>query len=82
MDDGRLGEFYTVQVSSSLTQYIATGADKGYTYRFRYRVSNINGYSQFSEVSYIMPFSVPDAPARPVFVSATEEQVTLTLFES
>ena len=82
MDDGRLGEFQQVQMSSFLTSYIATDVDKGYTYRFRYRIANVNGHSPYSEVSYIYPFSVPDAPAKPVFVSATQESVTLSFTES
>ena len=45
-------------------------------------MSNVNGYSSYSEVSYITPFSVPDAPAQPIFVSATLDSVTLTFTES
>ena len=82
MDDGRLGEFQSVQVSSFLTEYIANNVVKGFSYRFRYRVSNYNGFSQYSAVSYIFPFSVPDTPAKPVFVSAMAESVTLSLAES
>ena len=82
MDDGRLGEFYLVQASNFFTSYIATDVDKGYTYRFRYRVANVNGYSPYSEVSYIYPFSVPDAPAEPIFVSATQDSITLSFAES
>ena len=82
MDDGRLGEFTSVQVSSFLTSYIASDVEKGYTYRLRYRVANVNGYSSYSEVSYIFPFSVPDAPGKPIFVSATQDSVTFTFTES
>lgn len=71
MDDGKLGEFYTVQVSSFLTSYISKNVNKGYKYRFRYRVANVNGYSPYSAVAYIYPFSVPDAPKKPVFLRAT-----------
>ena len=82
MDDGRLGEFKTVQVSSFLTSYIAKNVQKGLTYRLRYRVANVNGYSPYSAVSYIFPVSVPDAPKKPVFVSATQNSVSLRFTES
>lgn len=82
MDDGKLGEFNSVQVSSFLTSYVAVDVEKGHTYRFRYRVANVNGFSPYSEVAYIFPFAVPDAPAEPVFVSATTTSVTLTFSES
>ena len=71
MDDGKLGEFVSVQTSSFLTDYLATNVQQGLTYRFRYRVTNVNGFSAYSVVSYIFPFAVPDAPRAPAFVSAT-----------
>ena len=45
-------------------------------------MANVNGYGPYSVVSYIFPFSVPNAPATPVFVSATDESVTMSFSET
>ena len=42
----------------------------------------MNGFSVYSAVSYISPFSLPDPPAKPKFVSATADSVTLSMTES
>ena len=80
MDDGRQGEFFTVLASASLTSFIADeDIQRGYTYRFQYRVANINGFSEYSDTAYIFAFSKPDAPPTPAFVSATDTSVILAL---
>jgi len=40
-------------------------------------VSNINGASDFSDVSYIFALSPPSTPPKPTFISATSTTVTL-----
>ena len=83
MDDGRLGEFSTVLVSTFETELVVSeGISEGYTYRVRYRVANVNGYSEFSDVSYLFPYSAPDSPPTPTFISATQTSVTLGFGES
>jgi hypothetical protein len=83
MDDGRLGEFQTILISYFETEVIITDhIESGYTYRFRYRVANVNGFSEYSDVSYILPFNAPDAPPAPYFISATQTEVTLGFSES
>lgn len=42
----------------------------------------MNGWSPFSDVSYISPFSIPSAPPTPIFVSATSTTVDLAFQES
>jgi hypothetical protein len=61
---------------------VRDGISRGKTYRFRYRVSNINGWSLWSDVAYISAFSIPSAPPAPLFKEATSTTVTLTLLDS
>lgn len=77
MDDGNQGDFYSVLNTTHLTQLSITDVTRGNFYRFRYRVSNINGYSDWSDTSYLTPTAAPDAPPAPTFTSATSSQVTL-----
>ena len=42
-----------------------------------YRVANINGWSNFSDISYIFAFSKPDAPPSPTYISGSDTTVTL-----
>ena len=54
---------------------------KGLTFAFKVRVENENGWSDFSDVSYIQVAEVPDRPAPPELVGATQTLITLTLFK-
>jgi len=66
MDDGNAGEFSVIFSTSEVFTYIVTdGIERGKIYRFRYRVRNINGWSQFSEIGYITAFSTPSIPPAP-----------------
>lgn len=83
MDDGNAGEFSVIFSTSEVFTYIVTeGIERGKIYRFRYRVRNINGWSQFSEIGYITAFSTPSIPPAPQFVSASTTSVTVNLFYS
>jgi len=64
------------------TAYTVTGLTRGKTYRFRYRAANAVGWSDYSDVSYLTPSSVPDAPPRPEYVSSTDNQIVLGFFSS
>ena len=55
---------------------------QGYSYRFRYRVANTNGFSEYSDTAYIFAFSKPDIPPTPAFASASDTSVTLTFQQS
>lgn len=82
MDDGQQGDFVSILNTTHLTQLTITDVERGNYYRFRYRVANVNGFSDWSEVAYLTPTSAPEAPAAPVFTSATSTTVTLTFTES
>jgi hypothetical protein len=64
------------------TAYTVTGLTRGKTYRFRYRAANSVGWSDYSDVSYLSPSSVPDAPPRPEYVSSTDDQIVLDFYSS
>ncbi len=81
MDDGDAGEFRIIFTTSEFTTYVVTdGIERGKNYRFRYRVRNVNGWSPFSEVSFIRAFSTPNIPPAPVFDSATDTTATFKLY--
>jgi hypothetical protein len=64
-------------VTSTRTSYVVSqGIEKGLKYRFKYQVSNVNGWSDFSDISYIFAYSAPERPPAPVYVSGTETTVT------
>ena len=52
----------------------------GRTYRFRFRISNIIGWSEFSDTEYILAATVPDRPiSAPTLVSVDKDQITIKL---
>jgi hypothetical protein len=78
MDDGQQGPFSTIYLTNTRTQYTVTSGIKlGLQYRFRFSVSNVNGVSEFSDVSYIFALSPPSVPPKPTFISATSSNVKL-----
>lgn len=82
MDDGLQGDFVSILNTTNLSQLTITDVQRGNFYRFRYRVANVNGYSDWSSVAYLTPTSAPDAPPSPTFKSGTSTTVTLDLYES
>jgi hypothetical protein len=69
---------------STRTQYEVNVNDdlKGLQFKFKYRVANINGWSDFSDEGYIFAFSSPERPPAPRFVSADSTSVTLGFLPS
>ena len=49
-------------------------------YRFRYRSSNINGWSAYSPITYIKAATVPARPPAPTFLDANSTSITLNLY--
>jgi hypothetical protein len=67
-------------VSSVVTldrQYQISSLQKGQSYRFRYRVVNKVGASDWSPESVLIPAVVPSAPPKPMFVSADSTTISL-----
>ncbi len=80
MDDGASGEFRTIYTSLHETAYSATqGIVRGRYYRFRYRVQNLIGYSEYSDVAYIQAVAAPSTPPPPKFLQATAASITISL---
>ena len=83
MDDGESGDFETILTSPHATSAVVdTGLVRGRYYRFRYRVRNVVGFSEYSDVSYIQAVERPVRPQPPQFVSATDESITIHIVES
>lgn len=78
MDDGMSGPFSSLFVGTSETSYVVSeGIQRGLTYRFKYRIGNVNGWSVFSDTSYIHSYSTPAVPAAPILISGTETTALL-----
>jgi titin len=82
MDDGLGGVFVEVFCSTHETSYLTTDVVRGRNYRFRYRVRNAAGWSDYSETSYITPSTQPEAPPQPQFSSGSDTQIVLLFEES
>ena len=54
-----------------------TGISKGKTNQFRYRAWNINGASDFSEISYLMAAQAPDRPPAPQYEASDATSIDL-----
>lgn len=61
----------------TLTYTVAQGITRGNTYRARYRARNAAGWSGYSPIGYLLAAVVPDAPSAPVFISASQTNITL-----
>jgi hypothetical protein len=54
------------------TQYELNNLYKRSGYRFRYRVENKVGYSDWSPEVYLTPAVAPSAPQQPVYVASSD----------
>lgn len=82
MDDGLGGDYVEVYCTSHYTYYLEEDVVRGRTYRFRYRVRNAAGWSDYSETAYIKPSSAPEAPPQPIFVDGSDTTIELALQET
>lgn len=51
--------------------------EKANTYRLRYRIKNAIGFSDYSDVVYILAANVPEAPPAPQFVSSDSDGISV-----
>lgn len=54
---------------------------EGRYYRFKYRCQNKNGFSEFSDITYILTAEVPEKPRAPVLISASSLAIELQFFK-
>lgn len=79
IDNGRGGNFtsligyevYSLETSYTLSYNITAGG----IYRFRCRSLNINGWSSWSEITYIKAASVPSRPPAPKLINAISTSI-------
>jgi hypothetical protein len=57
-------------------------AKKGITYAFRYRAKNTYGWGDFSPLTFILAADKPSQPAKPTFVSATDNSISVRMYPS
>jgi|AACY02.9.fsa_nt_gi hypothetical protein len=80
MDDGAGGDFVIVvgsQQTTFVTRYTATDLNKGSFYRFKCRVRNKVGWSEWSDETSIQVAEAPAQPLPPKLVSATADEINL-----
>jgi hypothetical protein len=87
MDDGMGGDFaiLTGQEGTpflTLTYTVYSGIRQGVTYRFRYRVQNSVGWSDYSPITFIAAAARPTAPAAPTLLAVSATGLTLGLSPS
>ena len=78
------GELVPVTVDSETTMRTSrtfTGLKKGSLYRFSYRVKNINGWSEMSDIVAIRAAIVPGQPKAPELLSASATTISLQFFQ-
>ena len=78
VDDGLQGILLSQYVGLNRTVEVNTVL--GRTYRFRYRVSNILGWSGFSNTTYILAAYVPEKPCeKPQLLSVNASSIIIQL---
>lgn len=85
IDDGFGNNYQSIagyDTKTMQTTYTINNLEESRTYRLRYRVLNLVGWSQYSPVFYALVATVPVAPPTPVLVSATDSQISLQFGES
>lgn len=82
MDDGNQGNFSTIFTTHQETEHTVENVTRGNTYRFQYRIRTSAGYSEYSDISYIMATEAPAKPSAPQFVSANDTSISIKVFSS
>lgn len=59
------------------SQVYSKNIEKGETYQLKYRVWNINGPGQFSEIGYIQAAEAPSRPLGPIYLSSDYDSISL-----
>jgi hypothetical protein len=49
---------------------------------FRYRAWNINGPGETSDVAYLVSARVPSRPPKPIYISSTASEITISIMPS
>jgi hypothetical protein len=81
VDTGHQERFQEVgQPSMVLSHGLA--AERGVTYRLRYRARNSVGWGPYSDVGSVLAASAPSAPPRPRHVSSTGSSISLGFYEA
>mmetsp|Transcript_23478 Transcript_23478/g.36173 ORF Transcript_23478/g.36173 Transcript_23478/m.36173 type:complete len:145 (-) Transcript_23478:13-447(-) len=89
MDDGEGGDFVSLVGGDSsggdslaTTWTTSSNISEGVLYRFRYRARNVNGWSDYSPITYLKAATVPARPSAPSLVSVDSTQVTITIVKT
>lgn len=78
-DNGLGGSFSLLYNNTNVlaTSYLDTGLINGRTYRYRYRVRNVNGWSDPSPIGYLVAASKPGKPSIPTLVDVNSSSFTI-----
>jgi hypothetical protein len=88
MDDGLGGDFFVIlglETSSLRNVITLTAKDNAIIarrfYRFKYRCQNENGFSDYSDITYIQAAQAPSTPLPPKLIGATAQAIELQFFK-
>ena len=85
IDDGMGGDFNPVVGYSTdylLFFYTHEGVTRGTNYRLRYRAKNRIGWSEYSDIVYVLAATKPQKPPAPTLQSTDSTSITLNLLQT
>ena len=60
--------------------FLDQDVEKALLYRYKYRARNINGWGEFSEVSYLYAANVPSTPDAPTLIQVDTTSIQLQMY--
>ena len=81
IDDGHAGDFVEFGVPSMVVER-SFEAERGLTYRLRYRALNGLGWGEYSDVLEVLAAEPPLRPSAPIYVSSSGTSMALRFEES
>ena len=78
-DDGLDGDFINLYHTDTILglSYVDYEVATRYLYRYKYRVRNVNGYSEFSDAGFLYAANVPSTPQAPSLIGVTQDSISL-----
>lgn len=75
--NGRFDVIWNGSAKPEITSYLWTGVETGQFYKFRHRVLNKNGASEYSDVLLTWACELPSKPATPSWVTSTKTSISI-----
>ncbi len=79
---GGYSDLIPTSSNSMATAYTLTSVEQGQTYYFRFRVKNMYGWSEYSDIGYVVASQVPAQPNTPTIASFSGTQIVIDFDQS